>query len=364
MLGPGGLDVRLEGKCVDPAWDAFVDAVHGGHHLQTSRWADVKAMLGWDARRVVVRRGGQVVAGCQMLLRRVTGATVAYVPRGPLAQPDDHDAMIAALDAVEELAARNRLWYLKIQPPANREDLVPELMRRGFVASGLEAAPTATVLVDVRAEPDALLARMRPKTRQNLRRSERSGVVVRPGGAEDFDVIEAFLAAASTRVGYRTYPVGYYRRMWERFAGGGRSAVYVVEHDGRPLSAGVLIGWADSAVSKLGVWSGEGAKLYPNERAEWASILWARERGFRFYDLEGLRRDTARALLRGDRSGVTGGPEHFKLSFGGDVHLFPPAYDKSPSPVLAPVVRRLAPRLGDVRGVAHHLLGRRAAGAH
>ena len=35
--------------------DEFVATTPGGHHAQTSRWARVKRVLGWDAARLIVR---------------------------------------------------------------------------------------------------------------------------------------------------------------------------------------------------------------------------------------------------------------------------------------------------------------------
>ena len=50
-------------------WDAWVASAPGGHHLQTSRWAQVKALAGWRAVRVIVRADGRIAGGCQMLVR-------------------------------------------------------------------------------------------------------------------------------------------------------------------------------------------------------------------------------------------------------------------------------------------------------
>ena len=67
------------------AWDRFIAEVAGGAYQQSSRWAGVKAVVGWRAERVVVERDGAIVGGCQLLLRRlpILGA-VAYAPRGPV----------------------------------------------------------------------------------------------------------------------------------------------------------------------------------------------------------------------------------------------------------------------------------------
>src|SRR3990172_10293783 len=65
------------------AWDDFVRAHPHGHILQTSAWGQLKSAFGWEAERVRVGDSGALV-----LFRRRSlplGWTLAYVPRGPLA---------------------------------------------------------------------------------------------------------------------------------------------------------------------------------------------------------------------------------------------------------------------------------------
>lgn len=163
----------------DPEWDAFVDGVEGGHHLQTSMWAQIKAKSDWRALRLQVRQEGQLVGGCQLLVRRLPIGAIAYCPRGPVARDRDPALISAVLDALRPLARRERILYLKVQPPAGGEATEPLLRARGFVASAYPAAQVATVRVDVQRDPDEILAGMRPQRRRNIRKGERVGITVR-----------------------------------------------------------------------------------------------------------------------------------------------------------------------------------------
>ena len=81
----GDYQLRVAHETEDPAWDTFLAETPGGHHVQTSLWAQVRAAAGWRAVRVVARRGDGIVAGAQVLIRPLplVGA-IGYVPRGPL----------------------------------------------------------------------------------------------------------------------------------------------------------------------------------------------------------------------------------------------------------------------------------------
>src|SRR5689334_1742796 len=90
-----GLRVRLLRAEDQATWNAFVARAPGGHALQSWEWGAFNSEWGWQARRLVVERadappGAAILAGAQVLLRRAVPRLplrVAYVPRGPLADP-------------------------------------------------------------------------------------------------------------------------------------------------------------------------------------------------------------------------------------------------------------------------------------
>ena len=234
--GAAGKIVIRRHAGVDPDWEAFVESCPGGHHVQTSRWADVKAVVGWGAARVLVRRDGASVAGCQLLLRKVARVgTLAYAPRGPVLAGDAEGAVLdAVLDAVESLARAERALYLKVQPPADDRDTAARLAERGYAESSLETAPTATVLIDVRQEPEELLAAMRTNTRRNVRKARKAGLTVRAGSGDDLGTLCSLIEATARRQSFPPYPPAYYEQMWRSFAPS-HAHLLVAERAGAPL---------------------------------------------------------------------------------------------------------------------------------
>ena len=85
MTGEEPLQVTVSDAVEAPAWDTFLAEVPGGHHVQTSLWAQVKAESGWRPVRVVATRGGTIVGGAQLLVRPLAfSRCVAYVAKGPV----------------------------------------------------------------------------------------------------------------------------------------------------------------------------------------------------------------------------------------------------------------------------------------
>ena len=349
-------------EAMNPAWDAFVESTAGGHHAQTSMWAQVKSVLGWDSVRFVVNQGEVIVGGVQLLTRDVGRlGRVGFAPRGPLLTSQDPRLLDELLAAIVDFGRTERIRYLKIQPPTDRQDLVAALQAHGWSSSALEAAPTATIRINLEPPADEILARMRRSTRQNVRRAERAGLRVRVGCECDLAAYWALIEATSSRQGFVPYPARYYETMWRVFAAGGRARLLMAELDGCLWSSTLLVGFADSVTTKMSGWSGARG-VSPNESMHWSGMLWAKECGYRWYDFDGVSRSLALALRSDADKSESGllGVAGFKLGFGGEVALFPEALDTSPHAVLRPVVRVAAPHLDRARSIAHSALGRGA----
>ncbi len=343
---------------LDPEWDAFVETAPGGHHLQTSLWGQVKAAQGWWPIRLRLKLDGELVGGCQLLLRSVRIGTIAYCPRGPLMADLDETALGIVLDALADVSRRRRILYVKVQPPAGRSDLEPALRERRFVASDLPAAPAATVRVDLQHTPEEILAGMRATSRRHVRNAIRNGIGIRSAGDAGLAAFGALVTKTSERQGFAPYPVDHYAEMLRQF--GPRAELLLAERGGEVLSGALVVGYGDTVVYKMGAWSGEHTALTPNELLHWHAMQWARDRGYRYYDLDGINEYVAEAIVAGDAVPEQGrrGTTNFKLGLGGEVTLFPRAYDRSFHRLLVWPAQIAAPRLTRLQSWAHRLQGR------
>ena len=117
-----GYQIQVSDEAEDLEWDAFGAGASGGHHVQTSLWGQVKALLGWRTVRVMVRREGERVAGVQVLIRQLPiGGAAGYVPQGPLLALDDPLLGDLVISELGHVARVNHLKYLIVQPPRNGE---------------------------------------------------------------------------------------------------------------------------------------------------------------------------------------------------------------------------------------------------
>jgi lipid II:glycine glycyltransferase (peptidoglycan interpeptide bridge formation enzyme) len=124
--------------------------------------------------------------------------------------------------------------------------------------------------------------------------------------------------------------------MWRLFHPPGYIRLFIAEVQGEAVAAHLVIPFGKTLISKLAGWSGRHGNYKPNEVLEWEVIKWAKTQGFHTYDFEGIERKAAETILNGEflPTSLAQTPASFKMGFGGQVVLFPEAYDYVPSPVL------------------------------
>jgi lipid II:glycine glycyltransferase (peptidoglycan interpeptide bridge formation enzyme) len=310
----------------DPQWDRFVADTPGGHHVQTSLWAQVKAVLGWSAKRLVARRGDAIVAGTQILCRQIPMVGgIGYVSAGPLLKDEDPALVESMFQELMHFSRNQRLQYVVVQPPTDSEAIAGQLSSLGFAASTVELLPTASLLTDLNAGVDDLLAQMRRQTRRNIVKGQESGIVVREASRQDLPTFCSLNAATCRRQNATQFSEEYFTRMWDVFEPSGYIRIFVAEYEGDPVSMLMVIPFRDTVIAKVLGWSGEHQERRPNEAAFWAAIQWAKAHGYRWFDMEGINRAGAVEVLNGRPlpESLLKTPDFFKYGFGGKPVLMP-----------------------------------------
>ncbi|MEJ7652784.1 MAG: peptidoglycan bridge formation glycyltransferase FemA/FemB family protein [Chloroflexia bacterium] len=144
------LSARTVGPGESAEWDDFVSAHRAGHLLQSWAWGEFKSEYGWRPYRVAVTDSDGYVAAAQVLIRSVSGLSLAYVPRGPVASADDPEAYETPPGRSPAGQAATRL-LLKIEPNETTPYSGPPslLRRRGFIRSTHTVQARATLMLDL-----------------------------------------------------------------------------------------------------------------------------------------------------------------------------------------------------------------------
>ena len=167
-------------------------------------------------------------------------------------------------------------------------------------------------MIDLRPEPDELLAAMKSKWRYNIRLARRKGVEIRAGTVDDLTKFYEMYAATGRRDGFLIRPEPYYLDVWSHFLAAGRAEMLLAEVDGEPVAGLILFWFGSTAWYMYGASTGQHRQLMPNHALQWAAICQARDRGCTRYDMWG-------APDRFDEADRLWGVYRFKQGFGGQV---------------------------------------------
>lgn len=301
------------------AWDERVAAHPAGHVLQSWGWGELKRRFGWRVDRLALATG----PAAQVLYRPLPGGvgSIGYVPKGPLVDWSDQAAAAALLAAIRPLARRQRAICLKVEPDAEEsEGLARQLTALGLRPSAQLIQPPRTIVVDLDGTPDDVLARMKQKTRYNVRLAARKGVTVRPAAeGADLAAFYELMAITARRDAFAIHSRDYYDVAYRLFVPEGQGRLLLAEREGRLLAGLMALAVGQTACYMYGASADEDRELMPTYVLQWEAMQWAREQGCRCYDLWGVPDEDEATLEAGftQRSDGLWGVYRFKRGFGG-----------------------------------------------
>jgi peptidoglycan pentaglycine glycine transferase (the first glycine) len=300
-------------------WDAFVTGYPQAHLLQTCAWGELKTAFGWQSTHIGDEDGQ---TGAQVLLRKLPlGLLLAYIPKGPVgntAPSSTHPASswTSLWRQVDRFCRDRRVVFLKVEPDlwsSPAEEKPPP----GFRSGVQHIQPRRTLLVDLSGDEAAVLAKMKQKTRYNIRLAQKKGVLVTP--TTDLDTFHRLMQATGQRDAFGVHSLDYYRRAYEIFHPRGECELFLAELDGEALGGLMVFARGSRAWYFYGASSDQRRETMPAYLLQWEAMRWARARACTTYDLWGvpdLDEDTLEAQFTYRSDGLWG-VYRFKRGFGG-----------------------------------------------
>ena len=372
-------------------WNSLISKLPNPHFLQTYEWGKVKAKYGWSPLYAVWTADGKFsvfkdtdhwslntancVAAALILKRQIlrngfaARLSILYTPKGPLLDWTNASLQDRVLNDLESLAKKQGAIFLKMDPDVvlgtgipNSEDdaldnsgqaVMSELKRRGWGSSSDQILFKNTVLVDLNPSEEEILARMKQKTRYNIRLAERKSVSVRVGIKDDLPMLYNMYAETSVRDGFVIRDEGYYKTVWELFMTGGQPSIekrkssmplaepLIAEIDREPVAAIFVFYFAGRAYYVYGMSRAAHREKMPAYLLQWEALKRAKAEGCNFYDLWG-------APDVFNESDSLWGVYRFKDGFGGRVFRTLGAWDFAPNPLWYKMYAEIIPRVLDV----------------
>jgi lipid II:glycine glycyltransferase (peptidoglycan interpeptide bridge formation enzyme) len=315
-------------------WDGFALAHPHGHILQTAAWGRLKSAFGWTAEPV--RAGDH---GALVLFRRLPlGWTLAYVPRGPLADWNDPAALNDLVAALDRACRARRAICLKWEPDLPDSPACADaLAALGFRPSPHAIQPRRTLVVDLGGTEAEILARMKHKTRYNIGLAAKKEVTVRAAqSSADMEAFNALLQATGARDRFGVHAPGYYRMAYDLYHPAGRCELFLAGYRGEPLAGVMVFALGKRAWYFYGASSDRERSRMAPYLAQWTAMRWAKARGALTYDLWGVPdedEDALEAEFETRRDGLWG-VYRFKRGWGGRLVRTVGAWDRVYNPAL------------------------------
>ncbi|HLF90267.1 MAG TPA: peptidoglycan bridge formation glycyltransferase FemA/FemB family protein [Anaerolineales bacterium] len=343
-----------------PDWDRFLVSYPNAHLLQTSPWGELKSAFGWDFVHVIAGN-----CGAQILFRKLPlGFTIAYIPKGPVGyRASDQDfrsfpnpvqdetsleklrksAPVVENDweklwlDVDAICRSRRALALKVEPDQWEEPGSRGVAPPGFLPSPHTIQPPRTITLDLSGSEDQILARMKQKTRYNIRLAEKKGIVIRP--SNDLNTWDVLMRQTGERDAFGVHIRAYYQKAYDLFHPSGAGAdggtvssceLLLAEFEGEPLAAIMVFARGDRAWYFYGASSNAHREKMPAYLLQWEGIRWAREKGCTEYDLWGVPDEEEETLEANflERSDGLWGVYRFKRGFGGEVRRAAGPWDR------------------------------------
>jgi len=342
-------------------WNEIVSSLPGAHFLQAREWADVKQSVGWTREEITWTEGEDEVSGAAQLLIRSMRllrvgprVSLGYIPRGPMIDWNNEAQRIRVLKTLETKARQRGLIFIKIDPDVTLDigknatsnssgsfpviQLVNELNERGWKYSPEQIQFKNTMLLDLSGSEEEWLARMKQKTRYNLRLAIKNEVKVRKARLEDLPMLYHMYVETADRDGFIIRPEAYYLEVWTKFINAGLAEGLIAEFDGTILAGLIFFYLGSRAWYVYGMSTNKFREKMPNYLLQWEAMRSAREKGCLVYDLWGAP-DTL------DASDPMFGVYRFKEGLGAELVRTIGAWDYPVRPLLYFMYHRIIPGL-------------------
>ncbi|MBR2678858.1 MAG: peptidoglycan bridge formation glycyltransferase FemA/FemB family protein [Bacilli bacterium] len=222
---------------------------------QTEEWANLKKTNGWDAYYLGLKDDKKIVAGALILSKTlpVIKKKMFYSPRGFLIDYNDRKLLEEFTKEIKEFAKKEGAIFIKIDPYVeyqehdndgnvvedgyNNKQAVENLKSLGYKFFGfnlmqdtLQPRWMHVIEINGRSE-DEVQKDMESKTRQILRKNEKSCIKTREITRDELPIFKEIMEHTGDRRDFVDRPLSYYEAMWDNLYESGILKILLADID-------------------------------------------------------------------------------------------------------------------------------------
>jgi len=320
---------------------------------QTAFWSEIKEKQGFSARAFNIKANTSHLYNSEshkfieddflILFQPVSSEhTIGYVPYGPTLEPNEEhygefleelsETLRPHIDSNCLMLRYDLLWESPWAKDASRfmnghwigpPEKQNQELRLNFNTqnwnlkkSNTNILPKDTLFIDLTKDEQQMLMQMKPKTRYNIRISERKGVSVRKAQMSDLNIWYNLYEETCIRNGIFIDHTDYFKTVLNTDASNTHSPakveLLIAEFENKPLAAMFLVHTGQRATYLYGASSNENRNLMAPYLLQWEAIRRAKKLGCTEYDMFGIApyKDPSHPMY---------GLYRFKTGFGGNI---------------------------------------------
>ena len=310
-------------------WAATLKKFPEANFLQSPEYGKMNELLG--CKIITDDFGGKGWA--LMIVRDAKRGRYLEIPCGPLVDWNNKKTVQAAFQRIKEVATREKCVFVRVRPQlaATRENLAI-LADLDLRESPMHLAAEHTVMIDLGATEEEMLARMRRQTRYEVRRASKLGLQTIRDNTEDlFKEFHAVQVKTAKRQNF--VPPDLKTLMAERKAFADNIWIYVTKTglaksnqtpsdipQEQPVAYGLIIGDGREADYYEAASTDLNRKLPGAYALLWQAMRDLKAAGYERFNLWGI-------APAGQPNHRYAGVTTFKTGFGGEVVEYVPAHD-------------------------------------
>jgi peptidoglycan pentaglycine glycine transferase (the first glycine) len=285
-----------------------------GGFLQSKHWADFKRKegtavfeFGDDNSRILTIKNKLPIVGSYW-----------YVPRGPVFQlkKTNYDSINGLINE----ALKQKIGWIRVEP--QREECLEVIKNAAkehgslprITKSKKNHEPAQTLMVNLKESEEEILGKMKPKTRYNIRLSEKKGVkIFESKDKKDIEKFCNLIEQTARRDKIRPHPREHYRKMLKEI-NSDIIKLYLASFNGKVIAGAMIIFFGEVATYLHGASSDEDRNVMAPYGLHWRIMKKAKENGIKKYDLGAtklVRNKNSYEPEKGNWQGIT----RFKLGF-------------------------------------------------
>ncbi|MCK4859196.1 MAG: peptidoglycan bridge formation glycyltransferase FemA/FemB family protein [Candidatus Omnitrophica bacterium] len=318
-------------------WDEFIASNPDGSFLQSWAWGDFQKSFGRKIWRLAVMENNEIMSAALIIKHSLPfGWNYFYCPRPINLELETWNLELIELffEEVKKMAEKEKTVFLKVDPVGSR--CLRTWRHREPTAKPTQ--PQHTLILNISKSEKEILARMKQKTRYNIRLAERKGVKIKKISQPNDQEIQTFLnlsARTSKRDQFQIHPEKYYQKMLKILCQNSMAKLFFAEYQNEIIAANIVIFFSGKAVYLHGASSNNYREAMAPHLLHWEQIKEAKKLGCQSYDFWGIEKTPPTAdplkteknneqkTMHRDWAGIT----RFKKGFGGEEISYPESWD-------------------------------------